>query len=765
MICLQEAHIIDRDYEQWQREWGGQMFFIPGKTASNGLILLIRRNLECSHITHEQFSERLQCATLTLQHFSFTIVNCYAPSNDKDKLLFLKELEHFIRDKNDVDNWVVTGDFNNVLDNDIDIVSGLPHDISTVRAFQDLVSSCELFDVWRLFHGDERDFSWTNNSPINWIARRLDYMLVNSTLFDKSVNCDLVTVEKSDHRGVLLEICLMKVDRGPSYWKFNDSLLKDRLYLDLMNEKLDLWSQALEGFPAQLKWDYFKIKIKEESIAYSRQKAMNKKDNLIKLRLRLKDLQKDLLVAHEKGEITEKDNLLEEMNNAKLALDLYALYEAKGAQTRSRIKWIEEGERNTKYFLQLEKSNQSNNTITSLKDKHGNVMFKMDEIMQIQVDYYTNLYTEKVIFNENNECDEFCSYINIPKISADQQETCEGMITEQEASYALKAMRNNSAPGLDGLTTSFYKVFWSKIKTFIINSYEEAFTNGQLSISQRRAVITLLHKGKGLPRDLLTNWRPISLTNTDYKILAKALALRLQSVIKVIVSEDQVGYIKGRNISTIIRIIDDTIELLKIRNETGAIVALDYTKAFDSVNKKFLSKVFDLFGFGPQFQSWVNVLTNGTESCINNAGWLSQFFPENSGIRQGCPFSPLAFILAVEILALKIRQSNNITGIQLPGAQRQCLKLLYADDITLFLKDRHDIEETISIINQFAKFSGLNMNLNKTEAMWLGADRHSQDRVGNLKWNLGNDATVKILGVIFSHSTMASEPLIKLIQY
>ena len=297
-------------------------------------------------------------------------------------------------------------------------------------------------------------------------------MLVNSTLFDKSVNCDLVTVEKSDHRGVLLEICLMKVDRGPSYWKFNDSLLKDRLYLDLMNEKLDLWSQALEGFPAQLKWDYFKIKIKEESIAYSRQKAMNKKDNLIKLRLRLKDLQKDLLVAHEKGEITEKDNLLEEMNNAKLALDLYALYEAKGAQTRSRIKWIEEGERNTKYFLQLEKSNQSNNTITSLKDKHGNVMFKMDEIMQIQVDYYTNLYTEKVIFNENNECDEFCSYINIPKISADQQETCEGMITEQEASYALKAMRNNSAPGLDGLTTSFYKVFWSKIKTFIVNSYE-----------------------------------------------------------------------------------------------------------------------------------------------------------------------------------------------------------------------------------------------------------------------------------------------------
>ena len=122
----------------------------------------------------------------------------------------------------------------------VDIVSGHPHDIRTVCAFQDFVCNYELFD-----------FSWTNNSPINWIARRLDSMLVNSTLADKS--CDLVAVEKSDHRGVLLDICFMKVDRGPSSWKFNYSLLKNRWYLDLINEKQDLWSQTLEDFPAQVK--------------------------------------------------------------------------------------------------------------------------------------------------------------------------------------------------------------------------------------------------------------------------------------------------------------------------------------------------------------------------------------------------------------------------------------------------------------------------------------------------------------------------------
>ena len=83
-------------------------------------------------------------------------------------------------------------------------------------------------------------------------------------------------------------------------------------------------------------------------------------------------------------------------------------------------------------------------------------------------------------------------------------------------------MKNNcSSPGLDGLTTAWYKVFWTHVGPLLLASLNEAFENGSLSISQRRAIIVLIHKGKGLSRDELQNWRPISLTNTDYKILAK----------------------------------------------------------------------------------------------------------------------------------------------------------------------------------------------------------------------------------------------------
>ena len=109
-------------------------------------------------------------------------------------------------------------------------------------------------------------------------------------------------------------------------------------------------------------------------------------------------------------------------------------------------------------------------------------------------------------------------------------------------------------------------------------------------------------------RDQLGNWRPISLTNTDYKILAKALSGRLQTVIKSSIHEDQVGCVRGRNVSTITKPIDDVIEMIEFNNNSGAIVALDYCKAFDSVNKNFLLHTMNLYDFGPNFQKWTQVL-------------------------------------------------------------------------------------------------------------------------------------------------------------
>ena len=126
----------------------------------------------------------------------------------------------------------------------------------------------------------------------------------------------------------------------------------------------------------------------------------------------------------------------------------------------------------------------------------------------------------------------------------------------------------------------------------------------------------------------------------------------------------------------------------------GAIVALDYRKAYDSIRKEFIIHCFQIFGFGNNFIKWISTLMSGAESSIQHSGWLSAFFPVDNGIRQGCPFSPLSFVVVVEILACKIRQAKHIKGLNLPLTThaKNVLKLAqYADDMTIFAKDKNNI--------------------------------------------------------------------------
>ena len=747
VVCLQETYITSSDVEMWKKEWGGEFYFTPGTCHSNGLITLINSKCNVDKAASVIVQDRILAVSLSLEGQDVTIFNVYGPNADKDKLNFIKELQKHIEEVPSSHKLVVSGDFNMVLSNQLDIISGCPHDSKIVSMFNDLLCKTDLYDIWRIYNPTCKEFSWSSSySP--WKARRLDYILINSCLFDNVVSCDIIPVPNTDHCGVTLNVSLGKIKRGPSYWKFNQSLLKDTEYVKLITNKINILKIALESFPSYLKWDYCKNQLKEYSIIYSKQKAKKKRDALADLRNKLKSLQS--AIANFDGDPESMQIKLNEMQDTKLALDLYALHEIEGAQVRSRLKWIEEGERNTKYFLGLEKSNFNKKCMRSLKDKNGKICTSQNDIIQIQVDFYSALYKKKINFEDQQDLyDRFCDNINLPTLSPEQQASCEGPVTLEEASIALSKMKNDSAPGIDGLTASFYKFFWKDIGDLVIESFDEAFQTGSLSISQRRAIITLIHKGKDLPKDQLGNWRPISLTNTDYKILAKCLALRLQTVIKEVVFEDQVGYIKGRNISTIIRLIDDVIEYLRVNNTTGVIVALDYSKAFDTIDKTFLVESFRRAGFGPEFLQWIGILMKDTESCINYCGWLSQFFPVETGIRQGCPFSPLAFVLATELLAHKIRQASEIRGVSIPCAYGEVIiKLgMYADDTTLLLHDEDDVHNALQEVEKFALFSGLKLNRLKTEAMMIGKD--PPDITSGISW-LPRGGLMKILGIYFS---------------
>ena len=255
--------------------------------------------------------------------------------------------------------------------------------------------------------------------------------------------------------------------------------------------------------------------------------------------------------------------------------------------------------------------------------------------------------------------------------------------------------------------------------------------------------MSLLHK-KGDTTNL-NNYRPLSLTGVDYKILTYILAERVQKVLKQITNTDQKGFIKGRFIGYNIRLVQDTIEYAKIQNTTRVILFLDFKKAFDSLEWEFMYKSLTKYNFGEKFMRWIKIVYTKPGACIKNNGWISEIFDLERGVRQGCSLSALLFILSVEALVCRIRQNNEIKGFKYGTLAVQAVKICqYADDTILFLKNKAQIPIVLKELDNFGKLAGLVLNKNKTNAMFLGRDNITSCDLGEI--NITNQC-INCLGI------------------
>eukprot|EP00916_Digyalum_oweni_P020965 GHVL01034894.1.p1 GENE.GHVL01034894.1~~GHVL01034894.1.p1 ORF type:complete len:377 (-),score=17.22 GHVL01034894.1:1234-2364(-) len=229
----------------------------------------------------------------------------------------------------------------------------------------------------------------------------------------------------------------------------------------------------------------------------------------------------------------------------------------------------------------------------------------------------------------------------------------------------------------------------------------------------------------------------------------------MQNVVDSIIQPDQVAFLKGRDIASLLRMVDDVVYSAQQNDIPGAMLAVDFKKAFDSISQEYMTYVFTKFGFGNELVRWVEILMKESWSCIGYGGWLSEEIRVEGGIRQGCCFSPLTFILGIELLAIKMRGKNGVHGIPINKSEDiyALLKIaLYADDVTLFLRDRDDIKLALDILKQFASISGLEINTRKTEAMWLGSSIARGELCFDLNWK----NKIKLLGIFFCNSVPAS---------
>ncbi|GFR62374.1 LINE-1 reverse transcriptase homolog [Elysia marginata] len=222
-----------------------------------------------------------------------------------------------------------------------------------------------------------------------------------------------------------------------------------------------------------------KAEVKAVSQQFSKFLQTKKRNNLSLVRLNLEDLSEEL----------SKDPTNEELQakwiENKKKLEVIEFGKTKGAQFRAGIKWAKEGERNTKYFLNLERSRSQGNTIYSLKSDEGTIINTPQEVLIEISKYYRSLYKEdKNRQNISRETRNFTNNLPVPNFSDQEKGICEAELSEQETLAALKSMKNGSSPGSDRFPAEFYKVFWADIKDMFMHCIIFSFNTGSLSPTQ-----------------------------------------------------------------------------------------------------------------------------------------------------------------------------------------------------------------------------------------------------------------------------------------
>ena len=319
-------------------------------------------------------------------------------------------------------------------------------------------------DVWRIRNPDLRQYTWHSSSkPI--IFSRLDYFLISDSFVNQVNNCKINPGFMSDHSIISMVLTLNNIERGKGYFKINNSLILQTEYQNKIKKSISEMAEINKNANPNTLWEIIKGGIRDESIKYASYKKKQKNEserqlieeiNLIKGNLTLGNDQENELIR-----LKEKNQELQ---------NLYEL-EIKGYIIRSKAEYIEGGEKNTKYFANLEKKRSDAKTLHKLKTDMVEINDRKEILNEVR-SFYEKMNTEQIVDEE--KMNQMINNISV-KLNVEEKNDIEGPLTEYECACALRNMNNNKSPGSDGITTEFYKIFWNDIKSFYIKSLNYSF--------------------------------------------------------------------------------------------------------------------------------------------------------------------------------------------------------------------------------------------------------------------------------------------------
>lgn len=535
-----------------------------------------------------------------------------------------------------------------------------------------------LSDIWEDF--SEPCYTWTTSRTGQQAFSTLDRVLYSDDTFMTAQSIADWSFSVSDHAAVVVNFSYKNQNcaKSISIPRLDPRLLVDSEGTTAMDQVFnEMFEQRSATWNPHVSLEYVKMCIRTAANAAVGKIKAKYRDEEKSLNTSLNFVISELARQDVVGE--DRELLMHKLDDLRqLKRSLVERIGAKLERTTAR-KWYNEGELSNKYFFNL-LTRKVNNEIKTILNNNGEEINEEKEIEDEIRGFYRDLY-EVVPEQLNNDDDIFR---HVQQLLPEDARIMEECLRLEDLEKTLKTC-SDSAPGPDGIPYSYLKHFWPSIGPILVNAWNYSLDTGQLPPSHKTSYLRLIPKS-GKDSRVIANLRPITLSNTDHKLITKTYARKLTDLVAGSIGTEQTAYIPGRLINDNVRAMLSTIDLANEENVDGVLVSLDAKKAFDSVDHRYIRRCLAAFGlscFIPIF----NTLYKDLNSDIIFNNRTIKGYRILKGVKQGDALSCVLFIICMEPVIRNIKNNvivEPIISVRLPIRLPKVYS--YADDILVVAK-------------------------------------------------------------------------------
>ncbi|XP_060188598.1 uncharacterized protein LOC132617573 [Lycium barbarum] len=654
-----------------------------------------KANIICSVLSKSRQQVTLQVQLQGNADMSWiTIVYARSKANKRRHLWQkLRELNYIINGP-----WIIGGDFNSIMEAE-EKKGGVPFRLSNCLDFINCMEDCGMTDAG--FTGNIH--TWCNGrGGTERIHMRLDRLVYNEEWSTKFQNIHVEHLSKtgSDHNLLLVD-CTEDNRQVIKYFKFLNFWTEQEDFLPLVK---NVWDTEVYGNPMWRLQQKLKFLAKELS-KWSRHSIGDVFEKVKELEKQVSEAETAYLNSD-----SDIDRML--LNKSKAEYIKWLKMEDSIIRQKARIKWAEDGDSNTKYFHSTIRARRRRAQIFKIKDQQGHWVEGNTDISKAATDYFSEMFSENqrdLNLDFVKDCDNL--------ISQEDNTLLTKIPTAEEIKMAIDSMDPNSCAGPDGFNGFFFQHCWEIIRREVLSFVLSFFHGAELTKFYTHSCLALIPKVTS--PDCFSKLRPIILSNFSNKILSKILALRINTILPKIISENQTGFVKGRLITENILLTQEIIHGMRSKsNDCNVVIKLDMSKAYDKLSWNFLTSILRKMGFDDFFINMVyRLISNNWYSVIIN-GIRFGFFKSSRGLKQGDPLSPALFIIAAETLTRALNylhHNERFASFSMHKKGPQINHLSYADDLVLFTSaDRISIKLIMKQLKLYQRASGQEINKDKT---------------------------------------------------